>query len=254
MDDVWSLREDQTIDFQRFKTVIGTVPNRHNRGKAYSLQPVCGRCERPSPVPYSPTSSGCGLPITFETPKTVKTIYLRPYKDIFPGGGHNQLSSLYPQPVMERSGGGGGSGGGGSGGPTPSSLDAMNDSSGLCLQDLVGVNGGTGTGGGGNAGGTGGGGGTGSNNTLADHLHGSGTHHGTHTHHSLHDGLVSGGVSVSSAITSLMSPGGINTGGLGHLHHGAPDLSAHHHHHHHHHQHHHSSALHEPLEKLKLRR
>uniref|UniRef100_A0A182ULP6 Uncharacterized protein n=1 Tax=Anopheles merus TaxID=30066 RepID=A0A182ULP6_ANOME len=186
--------------------------------------------------------------------QTVKTIYLRPYKDIFPGGGHNQLSSLYPQPVMERSGGGGGgSGGGGSGGPTPSSLgDTMSDSAGLCLQDLVGVNGtGGGGGGGGGAGGTGGGGPGGANNTLADHLHGTGAHHGPHTHHSLHDGLVSGGVSVSSAITSLMSPGGINSGGLGHLHHGAPDLSAHHHHHHHHHQHHHSSALHEPLEKLK---
>uniref|UniRef100_A0A2C9GPV0 Homeobox domain-containing protein n=1 Tax=Anopheles arabiensis TaxID=7173 RepID=A0A2C9GPV0_ANOAR len=153
---------------------------------------------------------------------------------------------------MERSGGGG-SGGGGSGGPTPSSLgDTMSDSAGLCLQDLVGVNGtGGGGGGGGGAGGTGGGPG-GANNTLADHLHGTGAHHGPHTHHSLHDGLVSGGVSVSSAITSLMSPGGINSGGLGHLHHGAPDLSAHHHHHHHHHQHHHSSALHEPLEKLKL--
>uniref|UniRef100_A0A182PTZ3 Uncharacterized protein n=1 Tax=Anopheles epiroticus TaxID=199890 RepID=A0A182PTZ3_9DIPT len=187
------------------------------------------------------------------TQKTVKTIYLRPYKDIFPGGGHNQLSSLYPQPVMERGGGGGGSGGGGSGGPTPSSLgDTMSDSAGLCLQDLVGVNG-AGGGGAGGGGGGGGGGGAGVNSTLADHLHGAGAHHGPHhTHHSLHDGLVSGGVSVSSAITSLMSPGGINSGGLGHLHHGAPDLSAHHHHHHHHHQHHHSSALHEPLEKLKL--
>ncbi|XP_052861758.1 pituitary homeobox homolog Ptx1 [Anopheles cruzii] len=140
---------------------------------------------------------------------------------------------------------GGGSGGvsSGPGGPTSGALDAMSDTTGLCLQDLVG----------GGAGGTSGGPGNGSNggrgagnvtNGTADHIH-------NHTHHNLHDSLATGGVSVSSAITSLMSPGGINSAGLGHLHHGTPDLSGHHHHHHHHHQHP-SVALHEPLEKLKL--
>lgn len=136
---------------------------------------------------------------------------------------------------MER-GVGAGTGAGGAGNGT--GLDSMTDTSGLCLQDLVG-NGGGGTGGGGG----GGGGGTNTNGTSDHHLH---HNHNSHNHHgSLHDSVTGGGVSVSSALTSLMSPG-INSG-LGHLHHGTPDLSAHHHHHQHP-----SSVLHEPLEKLKL--
>ncbi|XP_058443124.1 pituitary homeobox homolog Ptx1 [Malaya genurostris] len=125
-------------------------------------------------------------------------------------------------------------GGGGTGG---SGLDSMGDGSGLCLQDLVS------NGGGGGGSGGGGGGGSVTNGTTDHHMH---HNHNSHNHHgSLHDSVSGGGVSVSSALTSLMSPG-INSG-LGHLHHGTPDLSAHHHHHQHP-----SSVLHEPLEKLKL--
>lgn len=118
-----------------------------------------------------------------------------------------------------------------------SGLDQMSDTSGLCLQDLVGQN---------------------NNNTSNgniptsqsnsnDHLH------NHHHHHNLHDGTT---VSVSSAISNLMSPsvGSLGSGlttGLSHLHHTThPDLSGHHHHHHITSPHT-PSVLHEPLEKLK---
>lgn len=124
-------------------------------------------------------------------------------------------------------------------------LDNMTDSTGLCLQDLVG--GGNGTGGNNNSGGGGGNNNAnnGSNNT--DHLH---------NHHSLHDS-VSSAVSVSSAITSLMTPSSIGTG-LSHLHHHgahatATDVGAITHHHHPSLGSHTSSVLHEPLEKLKCK-
>lgn len=118
-------------------------------------------------------------------------------------------------------------------------LDNMSDSTGLCLQDLVG-----GGGGGGGSGGGGNGGGGGNNNgSNSDHLH-----NHNHNHHSLHDSVQSA-VSVSSAITSLMSPGSVGSG-LSHLHHGTHDLSGHHHHHHHSVG---TPSLHEPLEKLKCK-
>lgn len=101
-------------------------------------------------------------------------------------------------------------------------LENMSDSAGLCLQDLVG--------------GSNNGSGSGSNNNP-DHLH---------NHHSLHDS-VAAAVSVSSAITGLMSSGG---SGLSHLHHNSHDVSNHHHHHS---VVPHTPALHEPLEKLKCK-
>lgn len=103
-------------------------------------------------------------------------------------------------------------------------LDNMSDSAGLCLQDLVGV-------------------GTGN----SDHLH---------NHHTLHDS-VAAAVSVSSAITGLMSGGGGggdnggNNSGLSHLHHGSHDVSGHHHHHSV--VPHTPTVLHEPLQKLKCK-
>lgn len=100
-------------------------------------------------------------------------------------------------------------------------LDNMSDSAGLCLQDLVGV-------------------GTGN----SDHLH---------NHHTLHDS-VAAAVSVSSAITGLMSGGGgggDNNSGLSHLHHGSHDVSGHHHHHSV--VPHTPTVLHEPLQKLKCK-
>lgn len=116
----------------------------------------------------------------------------------------NFLPTILPQPVIMERGG----------------LENISDSSGLCLQDLVGGNG--------------------SNNN--DHMH-------NHNHHSMHDG-VSAAVSVSSAITGLMSGQG-GSGGLGHLHHSAHDISNHHHHHHSVVPH--TPTLHEPLEKLKCK-
>lgn len=140
-----------------------------------------------------------------------KAINIGSYQEIFP--------SFYPLPMMDRGG-----------------LDQMTDTSGLCLQDLVGA-------------------GSNNNNTSNgsiptsqansnDHLH------NHHHHHNLHDGTT---VSVSSAISNLMSPsiGSGLTSGLSHLHHSThPDLSGHHHHHHITSPHT-PSVLHEPLEKLK---
>lgn len=123
---------------------------------------------------------------------------------------------------MERGGGGG-----------SNTLDSMNDSTGLCLQDLVGGNNTTN--------------GQPTNNNGTDHLH--------NHHHPLHDS-VSSAVSVSSAITSLMSPSTIGSG-LSHLHHGATHADviggtvSGHTTHHHSLSTHTPSALHEPLEKLK---
>jgi len=162
----------------------------------------------------------------------VKTIYLRSYKDIFPpssgSGGQNQVSSIYPtsphhhhhhhhhHPAMERGG-----------------MDNMTDSTGLCLQDLVVANG--------------------TNNNGTEHG-GGGSGGGLHSHHSLHDS-VSSAVSVSSAITSLMTPSSIGTG-LSHLHphgaHGSDVGVATAATHHPHHSVTHTPSLHEPLEKLKL--
>ena len=144
-----------------------------------------------------------------ETKKS-KTIHLRAYKDALTYGGHNQFSTIFPPTIMERGG-----------------LENMSDSAGLCLQDLVG--GGGGGGGGGGSGGSG-------NNNSGDHLH---------NHHALHDS-VAAAVSVSSAITGLMSVGTGGTG-LSHLHHNSHDVSNHHHHS----VVPHTPTLHEPLEKLK---
>lgn len=115
----------------------------------------------------------------------------------------------------------------------------MSDGSGLCLQDLVNsqgqpVNSNT------------------SHNSNNNNNNTNGNDH-LHNHHSsLHDS-VAAAVSVSSAITGLMSGGGAaGVGALGHLHHhSGHDLSGHHHHHHHHNLGPHTPSIHEPLEKLK---
>lgn len=93
-------------------------------------------------------------------------------------------------------------------------LQSMSDAHGLCLQDFVpGTN----------------------NGSATDHLH---------NHHNLHDSVASA-VSVSSAITGLMSSG---NNSLNHLHHDASNQ-----HHHHHHNVSNTPTLHEPLEKLKCK-
>lgn len=93
-------------------------------------------------------------------------------------------------------------------------IQSMSDAHGLCLQDFVSAN---------------------TNNGNAnDHLH---------NHHNLHDS-VSSAVSVSSAITGLMSSG---NNSLNHLSHDTSN------HHHHHHSLSNTPALHEPLEKLKCK-
>lgn len=145
-----------------------------------------------------------------------KAINIGSYQEIFP--------SFYPLQMMDRSG-----------------LDQMTDTSGLCLQDLVGS-------GSANNNNTSNGNIPTSQSNSNDHLH------NHHHHHNLHDGT---SVSVSSAISNLMSPssvGSIGSGlstGLSHLHHSShPDLSGHHHHHHITSPHT-PSVLHEPLEKLK---
>lgn len=143
-----------------------------------------------------------------------KAINIGSYQEIFP--------SFYPLPMMDRGG-----------------LDQMSDSSGLCLQDLVGSNNNNNT----------------SNGNIPTSQSNSNDHlHNHHHHHNLHDGTT---ISVSSAISNLMSPssvGSIGSGlttGLSHLHHSThPDLSGHHHHHHITSPHT-PSVLHEPLEKLK---
>lgn len=140
-----------------------------------------------------------------------KAINIGSYQEIFP--------SFYPLPMMDRSG-----------------LDQMSDTSGLCLQDLVGS-------GSNNNNNTSNGNIPTSQSNSNDHLH------NHHHHHNLHDGTA---VSVSTAISNLMSPsvGSIGSG-LSHLHHSShPDLSGHHHHHHITSPHT-PSVLHEPLEKLK---
>lgn len=109
-------------------------------------------------------------------------------------------------------------------------LENMSDSAGLCLQDLVGGGGG---GGGGNNNNNNNNNNGNNNNNASDHLH---------NHHSLHDS-VAAAVSVSSAITGLMTGGS----GLSHLHHNSHDVSNHHHHS----VVPHTPTLHEPLEKLK---
>lgn len=120
-------------------------------------------------------------------------------------------------------------------------LDTMSDTTGLCLQDLVG-SGGQQAGGPSNNNNAGGPSTSSNTNNSGDHLH--------NHHSSLHDS-VAAAVSVSSAITGLMS-GNVGAGSLSHLHnhHGGHDLAIHHHHHHHN-LGPHSSSLHEPLEKLK---
>lgn len=143
-----------------------------------------------------------------------KAINIGSYQEIFP--------SFYPLPMMDRSG-----------------LDQMSDTSGLCLQDLVG------SGASNNNNNTSNGSIPTSQSNSNDHLH------NHHLHHNLHDGTA---VSVSSAISNLMTPSSIGSGlttGLSHLHHSThPDLSGHHHHHHITSPHT-PSVLHEPLEKLK---
>jgi len=142
-----------------------------------------------------------------------KAINIGSYQEVFP--------SFYPISMMDRTG-----------------LDAMSDTSGLCLQDLVGNNNN-------NSNHTANGSITTSQSNSNDHLH-------NHHHHHM-DGT---SVSVSSAISNIMSPsvGSIGSGltsGLSHLHHSThPDLSGHHHHHHITSPHT-PSVLHEPLEKLK---
>lgn len=146
-----------------------------------------------------------------------KAINIGSYQEVFP--------SFYPLPMMDRSG-----------------LDTMTDTSGLCLQDLVGNNNNNN-----NNNPT-------SNGSIAtsqssqsnsnDHLH---------NNHHHHMDAAAAAVSVSSAISNLMSPslGSGLTSGLSHLHHSThPDFSSHHHHHHITSPHT-PSVLHEPLEKLK---
>ncbi|KAL7018876.1 hypothetical protein ACKWTF_010945 [Chironomus riparius] len=146
-----------------------------------------------------------------------KAINIGSYQEVFP--------SFYPISMMDRTG-----------------LDAMADTSGLCLQDLVGNNNNNNN----NNNPTANGSITTSQSNSNDHLH-------NHHHHHM-DGT---SVSVSSAISNIMSPsvGSIGSGltsGLSHLHHSThPDLSGHHHHHHITSPHT-PSVLHEPLEKLKL--
>lgn len=142
---------------------------------------------------------------------TFKAINIGSYQEIFP--------SFYPLPMMDRGG-----------------LDQMSDTSGLCLQDLVGSGANNNTPNGNNI--------PTSQSNSNDHLH------NHHHHHNLHDGTT---VSVSSAISNLMSPSSVGSigSGLSHLHHSThPDLSGHHHHHHITSPHT-PSVLHEPLEKLK---
>lgn len=150
-----------------------------------------------------------------------KAINIGSYQEVFP--------SFYPLPMMDRTG-----------------LDTMTDTSGLCLQDLVGSNNNTNNNNNNSNNPT-------TNGSLSstsqsnsnDHLH---NHH--HHHHHMDGGAA---VSVSSAISNLMSPsvGSGLTSGLSHLHHSThPDLSGHHHHHHITSPHT-PSVLHEPLEKLK---
>jgi hypothetical protein len=128
-----------------------------------------------------------------------------------------------------------------------SGLNSLNDTSGLCLQDLVGggqTNGNLNNNNNSNSN---------SNNhpnNSMDHIH----NHHHHHHQGLHDNI---SVSTSSAISNLMSPTNLGAlgpslaSGLGHLHHtGHTDLSTHHHHHHITASHT-PSVLHEPLEKLK---
>jgi hypothetical protein len=155
-----------------------------------------------------------------------KAINIGSYQEIFP--------SFYPLPMMDRTG-----------------LDAMSDTSGLCLQDLVGSGVTNGTSNNNNNNNTPNGSIPTSQSNSNDHLH------NHHHHHNLHDGTA---VSVSSAISNLMTPssvGSIGSGlttGLSHLHHTThPDLSGHHHHHHHITTPHTPSVLHEPLEKLKCK-
>lgn len=137
-----------------------------------------------------------------------KAINIGSYQEIFP--------SFYPLPMMERG------------------LDGMTDSTGLCLQDLVGATNGTNSNQNSNS----------NQNNASDHLH--------HHHHNLHDSVRHDSISVSSAISNLMptTVGSIGSG-LSHLHHSAHvDLN---HHHHHITSPHTPSVLHEPLEKLKCK-
>lgn len=154
----------------------------------------------------------------------VTTIRFQGFQEVFPSERLNQLSALFPSAAI---------------------MDSMSDTSGLCLQDLVSGSQQVQQGGGaGNNSGSGGGNSSNaSSNHQNDHLH---------NHHSVLHDSVAAAVSVSSAITGLMS-GGAGTGPLTHLHHhGGHDLSGHHHHHHHHHNlGPHTPSLHEPLEKLK---
>ena len=110
----------------------------------------------------------------------------------------------------------------------------MTDSTGLCLQDLVGATNGTNSNQNSNS----------NQNNASDHLH--------HHHHNLHESVRHDSISVSSAISNLMptTVGSIGSG-LSHLHHSAHvDLN---HHHHHITSPHTPSVLHEPLEKLKCK-
>lgn len=146
-----------------------------------------------------------------------KAINIGSYQEVFP--------SFYPLPMMDRSG-----------------LDTMTDTTGLCLQDLVGNNNNNN-----NNNPTSNGSIPTSQSNSNDHLH------NNHHHHHMD---AAAAVSVSSAISNLMSPsvGSIGSGlasGLSHLHHSThPDFSSHHHHHHITSPHT-PSVLHEPLEKLK---
>lgn len=94
-------------------------------------------------------------------------------------------------------------------------IQNMTDAHGLCLQDFV----------------------SNSNGTASDHLH---------NHHNMHDSVASA-VSVSSAITGLMSSG---NNSLNHLHHNQQHDSTNPHHHH---SVSNTPTLHEPLEKLKCK-
>ncbi|XP_055904907.1 pituitary homeobox homolog Ptx1 isoform X2 [Eupeodes corollae] len=121
-------------------------------------------------------------------------------------------------------------------------LQNMNDSAGLCLQDLVGsentaMNGSTGN--------TNSSSGSNSGNANASSI----GNHNVHTLQNIHNSASA--ISVSAAISGLMPISGVN---ISQLQHSSQELGHHHHHHPIVQPHTPTSLLHEPLEKLKSNR
>ncbi|XP_055904906.1 pituitary homeobox homolog Ptx1 isoform X1 [Eupeodes corollae] len=119
-------------------------------------------------------------------------------------------------------------------------LQNMNDSAGLCLQDLVGsentaMNGSTGN--------TNSSSGSNSGNANASSI----GNHNVHTLQNIHNSASA--ISVSAAISGLMPISGVN---ISQLQHSSQELGHHHHHHPIVQPHTPTSLLHEPLEKLKI--